>query len=64
MRETYDILRHYGKMIADKNHETTEGMFIRFTTYEYNGIYYVVTLIDGDVFMIAEKEDIREFIDL
>lgn len=63
MRETYDVLRHYGRIIADKNHETTEGIFIRFTTYEYNDTYYVVTLINGDVFMVAEKEDIREFID-
>lgn len=62
MRDTYNILRHYGEIIADKNHETTEGHFIRFTTYKYNNEYYVVTMVNGTVFMIAEKEDIRELI--
>ena len=32
MKIMYDELRHYGEIIADKNHETTEGHFIRFTT--------------------------------
>jgi hypothetical protein len=62
MKHLYNDLRHYGKIIADKNHETTEGHFIRFTTYLYNDTYYVVTMVDGDVFMIAEKEDVRELI--
>ena len=63
MKMMYDELRRYGRIIADKNHETTEGHFIRFTTYEFEGMYYVVTMFDGDVFMVAEKEDVREFID-
>jgi hypothetical protein len=62
MKIMYDELRHYGKIIADKNHETTEGSFIRFTTYLFEDRYYVVTMFDGDVFMIAEKEDIRELV--
>lgn len=62
MQVMYDELRHYGNIIADKEHETTEGVFIRFTTYEFEGMYYVVTKVDGNVFMIAEKEDIRELI--
>lgn len=62
MQVMYDELRRYANIIADKEHETTEGMFIRFTTYEFEGMYYVVTKIDGNVFMIAEKEDIRELI--
>ena len=62
MKHLYNDLRHYGKIIADKEHETTEGMFIRFTTYLYNDTYYVVTMVDGDVFMIAEKDDVRELI--
>lgn len=62
MKHLYNDLRHYGKIIADKEHETTEGMFIRFTTYLYNDTYYVVTMVDGNVFMIAEKEDVRELI--
>ena len=62
MEIAYNELRHYGRIIADKEHKTTEGMFIRFTTYEFEDVYYVVTMIDGDVFMIAEKDDIRELI--
>jgi hypothetical protein len=63
MEIAYNELRHYGRIIADKEHETTEGMFIRFTTYEFEDVYYVVTMIDGNVFMIAEKDDIRELIE-
>ena len=62
MKIMYDELRHYGEIIADKNHETTEGHFIRFTTYLFKDRYYVVTMIDGNVFMVAEKEDVRELI--
>jgi hypothetical protein len=58
----YDELRRYGDIIADKNHETTEGHFIRFTTYKFEDRYYVVVMFDGIVLMVAEKEDIREFI--
>ena len=56
MKEVYNELRHYGEIIADKNHETTEGNFIRFTTYKHNDTHYVVTMFNGDVMMIAEKE--------
>ena len=62
MKMMYDELRRYGDIIADKEHETIEGTFIRFITYEFEGMYYVVTMIDGNVFMIAEKEDIKELI--
>ena len=62
MKIMYDELRRYGEIIADKNHETTEGHFIRFTTYLFEDRYYVVTMFDGDVFMVAEKEDIKELI--
>lgn len=64
MEKLYNELRHYGKILADKNHETTEGHFIRFTTYEYNDVYYIVTMFDGVVFTIAEKNDIRELIEI
>ena len=63
MKMMYDELRRYGKILADKNHETTEGHFIRFTTYEFEGMYYVVTMFDGTVFSVAEKEDIKELIE-
>lgn len=62
MKMMYDELRRYGNIIADKEHKTTEGTFIRFITYEFEGMYYVVTMIDGNVFMVAEKEDIKELI--
>ena len=62
MKIMYDELRHYGNIIADKSHETTDGHFIRFITYEFEDKYYVVTMFDGDVFMVAEKEDIKELI--
>ena len=62
MEIIYNELKHYGKIIADKNHETTEGHFIRFTTYLFEDRYYVVTMFDGDVFMVTEKEDVRELI--
>lgn len=62
MKIMYNELKHYGEIIADKNHETTEGHFIRFTTYLFEGRYYVVTMFDGEVFMVAEKEDVRELI--
>jgi hypothetical protein len=58
----YNELRRYGEIIADKNHETTEGHFIRFTTYLFEDRYYVVTMFDGVVVMVAEKEDVRELI--
>lgn len=62
MKGLYNELKHYGKIIADKNHETTEGHFIRFTTYLFEDRYYVVTMFDGDLVMVAEKEDVRELI--
>ena len=53
----YNELRRYGNIIADKNHETTEGHFIRFTTYEFENMYYTVVMFDGDVMMVVEDED-------
>lgn len=57
MQIMYDELRRYGNIIADKNHETTEGHFIRFTTYEFEDRYYIVVMFDGDVMMVVEDED-------
>ena len=62
METMYNELKHYGEIIADKNHETTEGHFIRFTTYLFEDKYYVVTMFDGTVFLVTEKDDIREMI--
>lgn len=62
MEKLYNELKHYGEIIADKNHETTEGHFIRFTTYKHNDTYYVVVMFDGDVVIVTEKNDIKELI--
>ena len=62
MEIAYKELQRYGKIIADKNHETTEGHFIRFTTYEFEDMYYVVIMFDGYVMAVAEKEDIRDML--
>ena len=58
----YNILRHYGKVISSKDHETIEGHFIKFTTYEYEGVYYVVVMFDGCEILLAEKDDIAEML--
>ena len=58
----YSILRHYGKIISSKDHETTEGHFIKFTTYEYEDVYYVVVMFDGCEILLAEKDDIAEML--
>ena len=54
----YNILKHYGEIIADKNHETTEGHFIRFTTSRYEGVCYIVTMFDGEEILLAEKDEV------
>ena len=64
MAETYKILVRYGKIIADKQHETTEGNFIRFTTFEYQGFYYIAVICNGAVMAIAEKDDMYEAVEL
>ena len=55
----YNELRHYGEILADKNHETTEGHFIRFTTYKFEDMYYIVIMFDGMVVAVEEREEIR-----
>ena len=62
MLELYNELRHYGKIVSDKNHETTEGHFIRFTCYLLNDKLYVVAMFDGSVVMITEKENMENFL--
>lgn len=62
MEMMYNELKHYGNIIADRNHETTEGHFIRFTTYEFEGVYYIVTMFDGVVVLVAEKDGVEELI--
>lgn len=56
MTPNYQDLLHYGKIIADKEHETVDGHFIRFVTFEFLDKHYVATKYDGDIIMIAEKE--------
>ena len=54
MKELFNDLRAYGEIIADKEHETTEGHFIRFTTYKLDDELYVATMCDGDVITIGK----------
>ena len=51
-----NLLRTYGEIIADKEHETTEGNFIRFTTYKMDGAYYTLVMCNGDVILVGELE--------
>ena len=62
MEKMYNELKHYGKILADKNHETTEGNYIRMTAYVYNDKYYVVIMVNGCVFAVAEKDDIKDLV--
>lgn len=55
MKQLFNNLRHYGEIIADKEHETTEGHFIRFTTYKLIDKIYVVTMCDGEPIVIGER---------
>ena len=55
MANVADILRTYGEIIADEEHETTKGCFIRITTYEYNSEVYVLVMKNGQVVTIGEK---------
>ena len=54
MKELFNDLRAYGEIIADKEHETTEGYFIRFTTYSLDGERYVVTMCNGEAIVIGK----------
>ena len=62
MKEMYNTLRHYGEIIADKEHETTEGMFIRFTTYKYEEQYYIVIMADGNLMAISETNNVHNLV--
>ena len=56
MGETAKMLKRYGTVVADKEHETKDGHFIHFTTFKYNGDLLVVTMFDGDVVTVGEIE--------
>lgn len=62
MKEMYNTLRHYGEIIADKEHKTTEGMYIRFTTYKYEEQYYIVVMADGILMAISETNDVHNLV--
>ena len=62
MNEMYNELRRYGEIIADKNHETTEGHFIRFTTFKYREMYYIVVMTDGILLAISEHNDVYKLV--
>ena len=54
---TYENLLHYGKILADKNHETKEGSFIRITKWNYQGQIYNSVKMNGDIIAIAEERE-------
>lgn len=62
MKEMYNTLRHYGEIIADKEHKTTEGMYIRFTTFKYEEQYYIVVMADGILMAISETNDVHNLV--
>lgn len=55
--KTYENLLHYGKILADKNHETKEGSFIRITRWEYSEQIYTSVKLNGDLIAIAEERE-------
>jgi len=61
-RMYYDTLKHYGEIIADKEHKTVEGNFIRFTTFKYNKFYFIVTKFNGDVMAISETNNVHNLV--
>lgn len=62
MKEMYNLLRHYGEIIGDKEHKTTEGNFIRFTTFKYEEQYYIVIMVDGILMAISETNDVHNLV--
>ena len=55
----YNILKQYGEIIVDKNHETIEGNFIRFITFKSGKAYFIVTMFNGDVMAISETNNVH-----
>ena len=53
----YNILRHYGRMVASRDHKTVDGHIITFKTYWHEGIYYVVSMFDGQIISVGEREE-------
>ena len=58
---THKELLHYGNIVADRQHETTDGHFIRFTTFSYKDELYVVTMYDGTAMLVSKKDCDIEF---
>ena len=51
----HKMLTKYGKIIEDKEYKTTEGNYIRFTTFEYAETRHIVVMCDGAIISIAEQ---------
>ena len=54
MANVADILRTYGEIIKDEEHETTKGQFIRITTFKYNEELFVLVMKNGEVVTVGE----------
>jgi hypothetical protein len=56
MANTADALLAYGEIIADEDYETTNGHFVRITTFQMNGEKFVLVRRDGEVITVGEAE--------
>ena len=54
MANVADILRTYGEIIKDEEHETTKGQFIRITTFKYHEELFVLVMKNGEVVTVGE----------
>lgn len=54
MANVAETLRTYGEIIADEDYETTDGHFVRITTYRINGEDFVLVMRDGEVVTVGE----------
>ena len=51
-----DALRTYGEIITDEDYTTTNGHFVRITTYKLNEKKFVLVMRDGQVVTVGEAE--------
>lgn len=56
----YKELVRYGEIVSDRQHETMDGHYIRFTVFNHKDTLYITTMYDGTVVQIAEKDAVKE----
>lgn len=57
MANVAETLRTYGEIIADEDYETTDGHFVRITTYQMNGEKFVLVMRDGEVITVGDVQE-------